>query len=211
MRNFQLTVDQWRDGQTDFFLIDWPSHICQLTYECVYVAFFLIYRRSGGHFLNPILNFLNLICLKFGETLPLADTKRMDKWELCPKFEEPIGALPQIWGKWQNDVPVRLFSSFLQKSQSSCHCFDRHQLGFTNSILLNGIFDICSRIYSLQIGHQCYLQSAPSVGINLNHDLEEGSYWSINFVLTNKSVSPNLRVDSGLSSRTDLGNVLLRP
>ena len=114
-------------------------------------------------------------------------------------------ALPQIRGtnrslapnsrKWQNDVPVRLFSSFLQKSQSSCHCFDRHQLGFTNSILLNGIFDICSRIYSLQIGHQCYLQSAPSVGINLNHDLEEGSYWSINFVLTNKSVSPNLRVN----------------
>ena len=175
------------------------------------MAFFLIYRRSGGHFLNPILNFLNLICLKFGETLLLVDTKRMDKWELCPKFEEPIGALPQIWGKWQNDVPVRLFSSFLQKSQSSCHCFDRHQLGFTNSILLNGIFDICSRIYSLQIGHQCYLQSAPSVGINLNHDLEEGSYWSINFVLTNKSVSPNLRIDSGLSSRTDLGNVLLRP
>ena len=116
-----------------------------------------------------------------------------------------MGALPQIRGtnrslapnlrKWQNDVPVRLFSSFLQKSQSSCHCFDRHQLGFTNSILLNGIFDICSRIYSLQIGHQCYLQSAPSVGINLNHDLEEGSYWSINFVLTNKSVSPNLRVN----------------
>ena len=182
------------------------------------MAFFLIYRRSGGHFLNPILNFLNLILnlrqqltLKFGETLLLVGTKRMDEWELCPKFEEPIGALPQIWGKWQNDVPVRLFSSFLQKSQSSCHCFDRHQLGFTNSILLNGIFDICSRIYSLQIGHQCYLQSAPSVGINLNHDLEEGSYWSINFVLTNKSVSPNLRVDSGLSSRTDLGNVLLRP
>ena len=81
----------------------------------------------------------------------------------------------------------QLFSSFLQKSQSSCHCFDRHQLGFTNSILLNGIFDTCSRIYSLQIGHQCYLQSAPSVGINLNHDLEEGSYWSINFELTNKS------------------------
>ena len=182
------------------------------------MAFFLIYRRSGGHFLNPILNFLNLILnlrqqltLKFGETLLLVGTKRMDEWELCPKFEGPIGALPQIWGKWQNDVPVRLFSSFLQKSQSSCHCFDRHQLGFTNSILLNGIFDICSRIYSLQIGHQCYLQSAPSVGINLNHDLEEGSYWSINFVLTNKSVSPNLRVDSGLSSRTDLGNVLLRP
>ena len=58
----------------------------------------------------------------------------------------------------------QLFSSFLQKSQSSCHCFDRHQLGFTNSILLNGIFDICSRIYSLQIGHQCYLQSAPRIG-----------------------------------------------
>ena len=73
------------------------------------------------------------ICLKFGETLLLVGTKRMDEWELCPKFEEPIGALPQICGKWQNDVPVRLFSSFLQKSQSSCHCFDRHQLGFTNS------------------------------------------------------------------------------
>ena len=60
-------------------------------------------------------------------------------------------------------------------------------MGFKNCTLLNEIFDIVSRIYSLQIGHQCYLQSAPSVGINLNHDLEEGSYWSINFVLTNKS------------------------
>ena len=91
------------------------------------------------------------------------------------------------------------------------HCFDRHQLGFTNSILLNGIFDICSRIYSLQIDHQCYLQSVPSVDINLNHDLEEGSYWSINFVLTNRSVSPNLRKMAKRNSITDLGNVLLKP
>ena len=98
----------------------------------------------------------------------------------------------QIWGntpigRHKTDGPIRLYSSFLQKSLSSCRCFDRHQVGFTNCIQLNEIFDIVSRIYSLQIGHQCYLQSAPSVGINLNHDLEEGSYWSINFVLTNKS------------------------
>ena len=145
------------------------------------MAFFLIYRRSGGHFLNPILNFLNLIL----------------------NLRQQLGALPQIRGTNRSLAPnLREMAKrrtspafFQQKSQSSCHCFDRHQLGFTNSILLNGIFDICSRIYSLQIGHQCYLQSAPSVGINLNHDLEEGSYWSINFVLTNKSVSPNLRVN----------------
>ena len=122
----------------------------------------------------------------------------MDQWELCPKLEGPIGALPQIWWKWQKDAPVRLFSSFLQKSPSSCHCFDRHQMRFTNSILINKNFDICNSIYSLQIDHHCYLQSAPSVGINLNHDLEEGSYWSINFVPTNRSVSPNLMVNSCL-------------
>ena len=146
---------------------------------CGILANFHGLRRT---FPKSVLEFRFAICLKFGETLLLVGTKRMDEWELCPKFEEPIGALPQIWWKWQKDAPVRLYSSFLQKSQSSCH-----QLGSTNFILLNGIFDICSRIYSLQIGHQCYLQSAPSVGINLNHDLEEGSYWSINFVLTNKS------------------------
>ena len=138
-------------------------------------------------FPKSVIEFRFAIFLKFGETLLLV-ARIWGKAPIRPFILcQPIGALPQIWGKWSNDVPVRLFSSFLQKSQSSCHCFDRHQLGFTNSILLNGIFDICSRIYSLQIGHQCYLQSAPSVGINLNHDLEEGSYWSINFVLTNKS------------------------
>ena len=138
------------------------------------------------------------ITIKFGASLLLV----LQVWGKAPigpfVLCQPIGVFPHIWGKWQNDVPVRLFSSFLQKSQSSCHCFDRHQLGFTNSILLNGIFDICSRIYSLQIDLQCYLQSVPSVGINLNHDLEEGSYWSINFVLTNRSVSPNLMVNSCL-------------
>ena len=81
--------------------------------------------RSGEHFLNPILNFGNLILnlrqqltIKFGETLPLVGTKRMDEWELCPKFEEPIGALPQIWGKWQNDVPVRLFPAFCRNHKA---------------------------------------------------------------------------------------------
>ena len=146
----------------------------------------------GGHFLNLFLNLRPQSTIKFGEILLLVGTKRTDQWKLCPKLEGPIAALPQIWWKWQKDAPVRLYSSFLQKSLSSCRCFDRHQVGFTNCILLNEIFDIVSRIYSLQIGHQCYLQSAPSVGINLNHDLEEGSYWSINFVLTNRSVSPNL-------------------
>ena len=90
------------------------------------------------------------------------------------------------------------FQLFAEITKLLFNCFDRHQLGFTNSILLNGIFDIGSSIYSLQIGHHCYLQSAPSVGINLNHDMEEGSYWSINFVPANRSVSPNLMVDSVL-------------
>ena len=151
------------------------------------MAFCSIFRAWGGHFLNLFLNLRPQSTIKFGEILLLVGTKRTDQWKLCPKLEGPIGALPQIWWKWQKDAPVRLYSSFLQKSLSSCRCFDRHQVGFTNCILLNEIFDIVSRIYSLQIGHQCYLQSAPSVGINLNHDLEEGSYWSINFVLTNKS------------------------
>ena len=162
-------------------------------------------------FPKSVLEFRFAICLKFGETLLLV-ARIWGKAPIRPFILcQPIGALPQIWGKWQNDVPVRLFSSFLQKSQSSCHCFDRHQLGFTNSILLNEILDICSRIYSLQIDLQCYLQSVPSVGINLNHDLEEGSYWSINFVLTNRSVSPNLRKMAKRNSITDLGNVLLKP
>ena len=162
------------------------------------MAFCSIFRAWGGHFLNLFLNLRPQSTIKFGEILLLVGTKRTDQWKLCPKLEGPIGALPQIWWKWQKDAPVRLYSSFLQKSLSSCRCFDRHQVGFTNCILLNEIFDIVSRIYSLQIGHQCYLQSAPSVGINLNHDLEEGSHWSVHFVPTNRSISPNLMVDCGL-------------
>ena len=162
------------------------------------MAFCSIFRAWGGHFLNLFLNLRPQSTIKFGEILLLVGTKRTDQWKLCPKLEGPIGALPQIWWKWQKDAPVRLYSSFLQKSLSSCRCFDRHQVGFTNCIQLNEIFDIVSRIYSLQIGHQCYLQSAPSVGINLNHDLEEGSHWSVHFVPTNRSISPNLMVDCGL-------------
>ena len=175
------------------------------------MAFCSIFRAWGGHFLNLFLNLRPQLTIKFGEILLLVGTKRTDQWKLCPKLEGPIGALPQIWWKWQKDAPVRLYSSFLQKSLSSCRWFDRHQVGFTNCIQLNEIFDIVSRIYSLQIDHQCYLQSVPSVGINLNHDLEEGSYWSINFVLTNRSVSPNLRKMAKRNSITDLGNVLLKP
>ena len=106
------------------------------------MAFCSIFRAWGGHFLNLFLNLRSQSTIKFGEILLLVGTKRTNQWKLCPKLEGPIGALPQIWWKWLKGAPVRLYSNFLQKSLSSCRCFDRHQVGFTNCILLNEIFDI---------------------------------------------------------------------
>ena len=57
MRNFQRTLNQWRHNLTDCFLIDGPSHICQLTSEYIFVEFCSISRSWGGHFLNLFLNF----------------------------------------------------------------------------------------------------------------------------------------------------------
>ena len=79
-------------------MISPPMHLNSLLNGLLGV--FFVHKVSGnllkGHFLNLILNLRQQLTLKFGETLLLVGTKRMDEWELCPKFEEPIGALPQI-------------------------------------------------------------------------------------------------------------------
>ena len=75
MRNFQRTSNQWRHHQTDCFLIDQPSPICQLTFGYVYVIFCLISRSWGGDFLNQLLKFGSMLTIKFGETLLLVGTK----------------------------------------------------------------------------------------------------------------------------------------